>query len=73
MRTFVKYNKAGSILSVCRTDFVSKEMETPFGILQKGEFVIEIKEGDATKKMLLEEIHDTHKVDVEKKKLVKKR
>jgi hypothetical protein len=73
MRTFVKHNKAGDILSICRTEFVPEEMETPFGVLQKGEFVLEIKESDAMNKMAAEEIHESHKVDTAKKKLIKKR
>lgn len=72
MRTFVKYNKVGDILSICRTEFVAEEMETPFGMLQKGELVLEIKESDSMKKMPSEEIHETHKVDTVNKKLVKK-
>ena len=73
MRTFVKYNKVGDILSVCRTDFISGEMKTPFGELQIGEFVLEIKESESLKKLASEEIHDLYKVDTEKDKLVKKR
>lgn len=73
MRTFVKHNKAGMILSICRTEFVSEVLETPFGTLEKGEFVLEIAETDTMKKMPSEEIHEAYKVDVEKKKLVKKR
>jgi len=73
MRTFVKFAKAGAILSVCRTKFVSPEMETPFGILQAGEFAIEIADDGTLEKLPLEEIHDGYKVDAAKKKLVKKK
>jgi hypothetical protein len=73
MRTFVKFAKAGAILSVCRTEFVSPEMETPFGILQKGESAIEVADAGALEKLSLEDIHNGYKVDAAKKKLVKKR
>jgi hypothetical protein len=73
MRTFIMHNRAGDILSVCRTDFVSPHTATPFGNLGSDELVLEVADNNSVSKLTPEEIHDSYQVSVAKGTLIKKR
>ena len=73
MRTFVRHNAAGDILSVCRTDFVSPHLPTPFGALQPDEGVLEVTDRKGLAELTLEQVHDSYKVSVSTGRLIRKR
>lgn len=72
MRTFIKYNGSGEILSVCRTEFVPPQFPTAFGELDASEKVLELSERDAVGQLASEIIHDNYQVAVDQGKLVRK-
>jgi hypothetical protein len=73
MRTFIRHNAAGEILSVCRTDFVSPYLTTPFGDVGLDETVLEVTDRRVLADLSVEEIHDSYKVSVSTGKLIKTR
>lgn len=73
MRTFVRYNAAGEIVSVCRTDFISQHLATPFGDIGPDEGVLDVTDRRGLAELRTEEIHDTYKVSVGTGKLTRKR
>ena len=72
MRTFIKHNPAGEILSVCRTGFVAPNLASPFGELDPGEGVLEVTGIQGLAELRLEDLHDSHKVSVETGKVIEK-
>ena len=73
MRTFIRHNEAGEILSVSRTDLFSSHLATPFGDLGPGEAVLEVTSREGFAELNLEHIHDSYKVSVDTGKLIKSR
>ena len=72
MRIFVKYNQNGEILSVSKRDSIPEGFNHPYGILREGEFAMEIPINEELLKMEASQIHTEFKVDIKKKKLLKK-
>jgi len=70
MRTFVKFDKEGNILSTCRLEFVPEGAEHPYEDLAEGESVIEIPSTEAVEGISCAEIHAKYKVDPGRKRLV---
>jgi len=73
MRTFIRHNAAGQILSVCRTDFVSPYLATPFGDLGPDEAVLDVSDRRDVADLKTEEIHDSFTVSVGTGMLIRKR
>jgi hypothetical protein len=73
MRTFIRHNEAGEILSVSRTDLFPSHLTTPFGDLSPGEAVLEVTGRQGLAELNLEQIHDSYKVSVDTGKLIKRR
>jgi hypothetical protein len=73
MRTFIRHDATGQILSVCRTEFVSPRLPTPFGVLEPNEGVLEVTDRKGIAELTLETIHDSYVVSVTTGKLTKKR
>lgn len=70
MRTFVKYNRDGAVLSVVRVQIMPAHVEQPFADLADGDAVLEVPsplvDVDAA------DLHNGYKIDVKKQQLVKK-
>lgn len=73
MRTFIRHNEAGEILSVSRTDIFPSHLATPFGDLGPGEAVLEVTGCEEFAELKPEQIHDSYKVSVDTGKLIKSR
>jgi hypothetical protein len=72
MRLFIKYKKSGAILSVSKVDIFPRIYETPFGILEKGEYAAEFELTKELEKLECGEIHMDYSVDIKVKTLIKK-
>lgn len=73
MRTFIRHTATGEILSVCRTEFVSPQMATPFGDVGPGEAVLEVTDSKALAELKPEEIHESYEVSLGSGRLITKR
>jgi len=71
MRVFVKYNSTGDVLSVSRVEKMPPGMQL-YAERGPDEFVMELPPDAPQAKLELIELHEGHKVDVKKKKLIKK-
>jgi hypothetical protein len=72
MRVFVKYNRDGEVLSVSKVEMMPQHLEQPFGTLEDGVQFIEVDAKPPATQLSALELHEGYKVDVKKKKLVKK-
>jgi hypothetical protein len=70
MRTFVKYDKKGTILATCRMESIPEGIEHPFLELKAGESVLEVEPEGKRRGISCVEIHEKYKVDGRRKKLV---
>jgi hypothetical protein len=70
MRTFVKYDKKGTILATCRMESIPEGLDHPFLELKAGESVLEVEPKIGPKEISCVEIHEKYKVDGRRKKLV---
>ncbi len=72
MRTFVKYNRDGEILSVCAVEVMPPDFETPFELLGEGESALEAPAGGEWERLEPLDVHAKYRVDVRRKRLVKR-
>jgi hypothetical protein len=72
VRVFVKYNRDGQILSVCKVEVMPEEVDTPFGPLPEGEAVLEAPAGGEWERLEPLDVHAKYRVDVRRKRLVKR-
>ncbi len=72
MRTFVRYNSGGDVVSVTRVEVMPKNLEQPYMDLGPGESVVELSEGSPHAKLDLLELHNEYKVDVKTKQMFKR-
>ena len=72
MRTFIRYDERGEIISVLKAAIMPGGAEHPFQLTGAGEGVIELKGDDPVAALDSLEIHDGYTVDVKEKRLVKK-
>lgn len=72
MRIFVKYNRAGEILSVSKTERMPDHVENPYAPLGEDESVLELPNKPEYAQAQALDLHGQYRVDVTKKKLVKK-
>ena len=72
MRIFIKHDRAGEILSVCRTGFVPPNLASPFGEVGPGEGVLEVTGIQGLAELRLEDLHDSYKVSVDTGKVIEK-
>lgn len=72
MRIFVKYNKAGDILSVTNVDNLPSDIDHPYGAMNEDELVMEVSASEEFLRLDVLQIHELYRIDVKKKKLVKK-
>jgi len=70
MRTFVKYDKKGTILATCRMEPIPGGLDHPFLELKAGESVLEVEPEGKLKEISCVEIHEKYRVDGRRKKLV---
>ncbi len=72
MRIFVAYNNAGEITSVSKVETMPEGLEHPYGALEEGEAVLEVPAKGELLQLEALQIHEQFKVNVARKKLVKK-
>jgi hypothetical protein len=70
MRTFVKYNRDGVVLSVAKVRIMPAQLEHPFADLADGDGVLEVSGPLAD--VDTAELHNGYQIDVKKQQLVKK-
>jgi hypothetical protein len=71
MKIFIKYDPTGEILSVAKINVMPVGLDQPF-IAGEYELVLEVPAKDEFLQYEIVQFHEQYKVDVEKKKLVKK-
>jgi hypothetical protein len=72
MKTFVKFDKDGTILGTCRLDLMPQWLDHPYLDLAENESVVEAEPADTFATMSCIDIHNNYKVSLAKKKLVRK-
>ena len=72
MRIFVAYNKAGEITSVSKVEIMPEGLDHPYGSLKADEAVLEVTAKGEMLQLQALQIHEQFKVNVAKKRLVKK-
>lgn len=73
MRIFIVYKNDGQILSVSKLEVMPEKLEQLYTTLDKDEAVLEIPAKGNFLKLDAIELHTQYKIDVTKKKLVKKK
>ena len=73
MRMFVKFDREGKIVSVCKAEVMAEDVEDPYGFVEERESVIEVEPTGELERESCLEIHEGYRVDVRKKKLVRQR
>lgn len=71
MRTFVRYNHDGQVLSVSKARQMPEHVEHPFA-LDEGESALEVPVTSPLAALDVIQLHDGYHVDVKTKQLVKK-
>jgi len=72
MRVFVKYSRTGEVLSVSKVEQMPGHLDHPYATVAEGEAVLELPNKAEFNQADSLELHDKYRVDVAKKKLVKK-
>ena len=72
MRSFVRYNREGEILSVSRVGVMPEGLNQPYAMLGEEETVLEVSPEGEFLQLDTIQIHEGYKVDIGEKKLVKK-
>jgi hypothetical protein len=72
LKIFAIYDKAGKITSVSKVELMLEGLEHPYGALEDGEAVLEVPAENEILQLEALQIHEQFKVNVAKKKLVKK-
>jgi hypothetical protein len=71
MRLFVRYGKGGEIISAMKVETMDESLEHPYGWVDEGEEVIEVRPPKGAEAMDCDEIGQSYKVDLAKKNLKK--
>lgn len=63
MRTFVKYDRQGTIVGTTRVESLPEGMAQPFLFLRQGESVVELAPDAGTSSLALADLHRGYRVD----------
>jgi hypothetical protein len=72
MRVFVRYSRTGEITSVSKVEQMPGHLEHPYFGVDEGEGVLELPNKPEFQHTETLDLHNKYRVDVAKKKLVKK-
>lgn len=72
MRVFVKYSSTGEVLSVSKVEQMPGHLDHPYATVSEGEGVLELPNKAEYNQTESIDLHAKYRVDVAKKKLVKK-
>ncbi len=72
MKVFVKYSRTGEVLSVSKVEQMPGHLEHPYASVAEGEGVLELPSKAEYLQSESLDLHDKYRVDVARKKLVKK-
>ena len=72
MRVFVRYSRTGEVLSVSKVEQMPGHLDHPYTAVAEGEGVLELPNKAEYLQAESLDLHDKYRVDVAKKKLVKK-